>query len=97
MDIIQSLISKLIDEADHISNGEDENTSRLEDSFQSGDFFSQLDQDELQILEDILDQLEFYVEYVGPLLLILIPCFICWIRSRFFIRTQRNNQVIADA
>lgn len=42
--------------------------------------YAVLDEDELQILEELLDKVEFYVEVGGPILIIIIPMFICWIR-----------------
>lgn len=68
VEIIQALVAKLIDENGDVGGAVDEN------------LFAVLDEDELQILEELLDKVEFYVEVGGPILVIIIPMFICWIR-----------------
>ena len=70
VEIIQALVAKLIDE-----NGDVGGAAGLDENL-----FAVLDEDELQILEELLDKVEFYVEVGGPILIIIIPMFICWIR-----------------
>jgi len=54
----------------------------LDDEEAHNDVFDGLEEDELELLEEILDKLEFYIEIGGPFLIIFIPMVLWWIRSR---------------
>ena len=70
MEIFQSLINKLMEENEYGIQQID------------SDFFNRLEEDEVEVLEELLEQVEFYVDVGGPLLIFLIPVLICWIRRR---------------
>lgn len=79
MDVINTLVNKLLDETD--------------ESFSQGlmddNFFNRLDQDEIDVLEEILESVEFYIDLGGPLLILALPIAICFIRQR--LNTNRMN------
>ena len=67
MEIMRSLVVKLMDESN---------------DYLGEDLFSSLDQEEFDMLEELINSVEFYIDIAGPLLVILIPLSIWWIRSR---------------
>lgn len=70
MDVINSLINKLLDD-------NDERQGLMGDNF-----LDRLDQDEIDMLEEVLESIEFYMDLGGPLLILAIPIAICVIRAR---------------
>jgi hypothetical protein len=48
--------------------------------FVDDDFFSRLDDDEVEVLAELIDNFGWYIEYGGPLLVIIVPLIIWAIR-----------------
>ena len=71
IDIIQSLVAKLLDENDAGGQG-----------FSDESFFVNLEDDELEIIKEIIDDLSWWMELAGPMLVICVPILIWFIRSR---------------
>jgi len=46
------------------------------------DFFNRLEEEEIQVLEETLENLEFYIDIGGPILIFLIPLMLCWCKQR---------------
>ena len=67
---LESLLKKLLDEGLFEYSNSDDN------------LFSMLDDDEIEVLEELLDKVELYVEYGGPILIILVPIIIWWCKRR---------------
>ena len=66
LEVVQSLLQKLLDES--------------ESGFVDDDFFSRLDDDEVEVLAELIDNFGWYIEYGGPLLVIIVPLIIWAIR-----------------
>ena len=59
-------MQKLLDESDS--------------GFVDDDFFNRLDDDEVEVLSEIIESVGWYIEYGGPLLVIIVPLIIWFIR-----------------
>ena len=46
------------------------------------DFFNRLDEDEILVLEELLDSVDFYIEIGYPFIFLCIPLVICCIKRR---------------
>ena len=57
-------------------------------NFENDDAINNLDDDEIQLLEDILEKAEMYIELGGPILLIIVPMVMLWLRRLLWERTR---------
>jgi len=44
---------------------------------------NQLEEDEIELLEELIDKFELYIEFGLPIFVILVPLFVFWLRARF--------------
>lgn len=71
LEIVHGLLVKLVDESDAGGQG-----------FADEDFFINLEDDEIEVIKEIIDEVSWWVEIVGPCVVVALPIVIWFIRQR---------------
>jgi hypothetical protein len=77
LEIIHSILVKILDEND-------------QGSFHDDEFFLNLEEDEIDVIKELFDDISWWVEIIGPCIVIALPLAIWFIRSR--IHNNRLNR-----